>query len=127
MNIDGTEYGFMLTTEAAIEIAKLCPKKNLSRYGELISDEDYEKTIGNVCKLGAILNKGYADNAAVEGRTNKPTISEEELKAKIGMKPLYVFIAMQNEITVAIARDISGNVDVKEKKDAKKGRTEADS
>lgn len=78
MKIHGREVGFLLTVGASAEIAKLCPKNDISRLGELFGD-DYVASIDVVSKIVVALNKGHemAKSFETQGYQPRPLTHEE--------------------------------------------------
>ncbi|HIZ47660.1 MAG TPA: hypothetical protein H9810_02940 [Candidatus Gemmiger excrementavium] len=65
MIIHGKERGFFLSTGASIEIADICPDKDLKRVGEIL-----QGSYGEVTMVGAefiaIMNKAYESSLRYE-------------------------------------------------------------
>ncbi len=115
MIINGTEYGFVLTLGAAIELAKLCPKGDIGRYADLLKNEDFGKNRDNLFRLAKILNAGHVENERTFGR--EAAVLEPEV---LNALPLYHFLRLQTELINAIARDITGEIETKETPESKK-------
>lgn len=67
MIIHNKNIGFKLTTGASAEIANLCPDRDISKVGDLLSGA-YADSIINCEKFARILNKWYVRCEKFEGR-----------------------------------------------------------
>lgn len=51
------EIKLMRTVNANMEIARLCPNKNMKRFGEIVNGEDSEKSFESMIQIIMICNK----------------------------------------------------------------------
>lgn len=112
MIIHGRECGFRFTVRASIEVAELCPEKDLGRLGELF-EGTYQDIVAMFSKLAVILNKAYEEAVAFEGG-GKPgkLITEEEIMFMTSQE----FTVMKNEILEAIGGDTKRTVEAEPSK-----------
>lgn len=115
MKINGKEIGFCMTLGAAIEIAKLCPNNDLTKYDALISSDNFEENARNVQALARIMNEGYIMNERIYGRE-----AERFDAGELEGLPIHVYLEIQTEINAAILRDFTGEIATRETKEAKK-------
>lgn len=59
MIINGKERKFMFTVNTAIEISQMCPDNNLERLEEILSGDDFTKTLPNIARFIVAMNHGY--------------------------------------------------------------------
>lgn len=120
MQIRGEEYGVLFTIGASIQIAKLCPGKDIKRLGEALKNDDYEKTIDNVCEVIIALNGGFVASEALMGRKAKRITKEILLSL-----PTAEFNRIQSIVTETMASGSKGEIKAKPTSKAKKSKTEA--
>jgi hypothetical protein len=127
MLINGIEYGFCLTTEAGIKLAKICPDGDIAKFGQMLDGKDYAKSAENLAAIAEILSDGYANKEEYEHGRTVPRLTKEELHDVIMHSPLFRYNEMNTEIVVTIIRDLVGEVDAEEKpgKSGKKDETGA--
>lgn len=114
MIIKGIDYGFCMTTEAAIKIAKLCPNGNIKNFGQLLEEDDYEKAVNNLATIMDVLNEGYVSMEMYENGRQAPRIEREELLDAIKHSTLYRYNEINTEIVMTIIRDLTGEVEAEE-------------
>lgn len=59
MTINGKERKFMFTVNTAIEVSQMCPDNNLERLEEVISGDDFTKSLPNIARFIVAMNHGY--------------------------------------------------------------------
>lgn len=128
MIINGNEYGFCLTLEAGINLAKICPEGDLKRFSELLNEKDYAKAAENLAEIGDILNEGFVRKEHHDHNRVALRLTKGELHGILMNSTLYVYNQINTEMYLTIARDITGEIDAVEKpgKKGKKDETGAD-
>lgn len=122
MIIHGKERGFRFTIRASIEMAELCPDKDISRMGELLDGKSFQEMALQVAKLAIIMNKADEEAVAYEGtRERIEPITEDEMMTLTTEE----FTAVQQEIFKAYGADTTRTVEVEPSK--KNGAEEAES
>lgn len=90
MQIYGREIKFRRTVGATCDIADLCPDKDISNLGDVMTGGSTRDQFRAMCGFVAALNKGYEDAAQFEDKSyvKRPltfdelsTLSPEELTA----------------------------------------------
>lgn len=77
-NLD--EIKLMRTVGANIELAKLCPNKNMKRFSEVVNSEDTEKSFITMMNVILICNKAAEDFEHFKMSTYEPQyVTKEEL------------------------------------------------
>lgn len=113
MIINGRECGFRFTIGASLELAELCPGKDLSKFGELLNGKSYSEFVDVIMKMAIIFNK--ADEEAKvfygEGKPVEP-ITKEEMLYLTNKE----FMDMQKEIFDAYGIDTKRTVEVEPSK-----------
>ena len=113
ININGKEYGFLLTVGASVRISKICPKGDLARIEEALTGE-YEKIIANTIEIVLALNAGFvASEEFMKRKANR--LTENEL---MQMEPK-AFQEAQIAALQAFKRDAKGEIKTKSTKKAK--------
>lgn len=112
MNIKGKNIGFTLTVGASIELARICPDKDISRIGEVFGG-DYMTNLENIVKFISIMSKGFKDSEALEGR-KADYLTEDQVK---GLRPDELTTLM-NEAMESFKVDAQGEIDAESKKEA---------
>lgn len=115
MIIHNKNIGFKLTTGATAEIANLCPDRDISKVGDLLSGA-YADAVVNCDKFMRILNKWYVRCEKFEGR-EADLLEEGEC---LTLDP-EVYQSLMQEAMSAFARDTKTEVSAKPVKKAKKG------
>ena len=119
MKINGTEYGFMLTAGAAVEIAALCPGGDLERFDEALTGKNTKETVEKQYRFAKILNDGYVEFSRLMGRD----AAQLDEKTMYNM-PFGVYVKIKQEAFDAFSRGLQGEIDA-EPIDGKKQETEA--
>lgn len=122
MQINGKEYGLMLTTNAAIKLSKLCPKEDLKQVNAVFG-KTYADHISALVKVIPILSGGFAEHEKHCGR-DAETLTE----AEVGTLSFYAVASVMDEIRAVLRRDIAGEVQATKAKGVKlkKDETEAE-
>lgn len=77
-NLDSIKL--MRTVGANIELAKLCPNKNMKRFAEVANSEDTEKSFDTMMKVILICNKAAEDFEHFKNSSYEPQyVTQEEL------------------------------------------------
>lgn len=119
MVINGRECGFRFTISASIEVAELCPDKDISKLGELFKEESFKNSVIQTVKLAAILSKANEEAVAYDGsRKPEKPLTEGELLSLTQDK----FYAVKDEIVKACIGDAARTVEIEppKKKETKK-------
>lgn len=113
MIIHGRECGFRFTIRASIEVAELCPDKDLSRMGELFEGKSYGDMAMQTAKLAAILSKANEEAVAYDGsREPAKPLTEDEMLTLTQEE----FQAVQAEVLKAYGADTARTVEVEPSK-----------
>lgn len=115
MIIKGTEYGFCLTLDAGIKIAKICPDKELTNFRKLIDDDDYEEAASNLATIADILNEGYCRMEWNDYGRKAERITKDTILTVLKNSPMYVYTQLYNEVIVVVVRDLLGEIEAEEK------------
>lgn len=113
MIIHGRECGFRFTVRASLELAELCPEKDLSRVGELLDGKPYSEIVEVIMKMAIIFNKADEEAIAFAGG-GKPgkIITQEEMLVMTSEE----FATLQNEVLKAYGVDSARTVEVEPSK-----------
>ena len=118
MVIKGKERNFLLTVQAANEIAEFCPNNDFNRFAEITADKNFSEICAMDLKIAAILINEYEQNKAMENAGYKPDIINlDDLASRV--TPFWVK-QLETEIIKAIMRDAFGQIETEETKEAKK-------
>ena len=81
MVIHGKERNFLLTVGASAEIAELCPDGDITRLGELLTQNNSGKQLRSIAKVIAALSRGYESSRKYEepGYEPSPLTADEIL------------------------------------------------
>lgn len=113
MVVHGRECGFRFTIRASIEVAELCPDKDLSRMGELFENASYEDMTAKIAKFAAILSRANEEAVAYDGsRKPENPLSEDEIMTLTNEE----FMAVQEEIFKSYGKDTARAVEVEPSK-----------
>lgn len=115
MIVHGKERGFTLTVRASMELAELCPEKDLTRIGEAMKGT-YQETLGFVAKFICLMNKGYEENKGYEDPAYKPDpLTEDE----VFCLPMGVLYKVRDAAMEAFSADTTPSVEVEPEKKEK--------
>lgn len=124
MLIKGTDYGFCLTTEAGIKLAKISPDENITLFAKLLDGTDYKKAAENLAEIADILNEGYVNKEAYDHGREAPRIEKDQMLGILMHSTLFEYNRINSEIVNTVIRDMVGEVEAVEKP-GKKGKKEA--
>ena len=120
ISIYGKKYGFLLTAEAAVKIADMCPEGDLEKIEEAITGKTVDETIAKQCKFAKILNEGFCEFEKLMGR-EAAQLDENAIKKA----PFGVYVKIKDEAFAAFLKGLQGEIDA-EPTDTKKAITEAE-
>ena len=112
MIINGKERNFLLTVGASAEIADMCPLGDLSRLGELFT-QDYGKQVRTTARLIEAMSRGYENQKHYEDPNHEPdALSFNEIMAL----DTATFQAVAHEVMQKFTLDQKPTVETEAKK-----------
>ena len=112
MIINGKERGFLLTVGASAEIADLCPLGDLSRLGELFT-QDYARQVRITARIIEAMSRGYENQKHYEDPNHEPdALSFDEIMSF----DTATFQAVAHEVMQKFTQDQKPTVETEAKK-----------
>lgn len=121
MIVHGKERSFLMTVQASVEIAEMCPDQDLTRIAEAF-DQPTAKSIRFIAKFIAALSRGYENNRKYEEPGHEPDpLTVDEILSM----PLTDIKALESEAFAAYFGSTKREIEVKESSKKGEGITEA--
>ena len=114
MIIHGKERKFLLTVQASIDVAEMCPDGDLSRIGEVLSvDSKLPKSMRMIAKMIAAMSRGFESNRKYEEAGYEPDpLTVDEIMAL----PMQTLKELQDEALQAFKSSVEPKIELKESK-----------
>ena len=121
IEINGKEYGFMLTGGAAVEIAKMCPDNDLDNFAEAMTGKDTEETMKKQFRFASIMNDGFVEFERLMGRE----AAKLDEKTFFG-NPFAIYLKIKDAAFDAFVKGMNGEIDAEptDSKNAETGATD---
>ena len=121
MIIHGKERLFLLTVQASVDIAEMCPDGDLARIAEVLEGPQ-AKSLRFIAKFVAAMNRGYENNRKYEepGYDPDPLTVDEILSM-----PLSDIMEAENEAMREFRMNAKSEIEVKDQPKKEEGTAEA--
>lgn len=119
MNINGKDYGLLLTVAAASEIAKSCPDENFKQLNELLFSPSIPVSNNAIINMVCALSLGYEARRTFDEPGYTPAPLTRELLSTLSMLELW---QLRGEAIQAFNAGLNTTVKVADSKKKRKSR-----